>query len=127
MAIRKDMFHKDELKKAEEDFSKVQYKKNQRDIIISLSKVLCEYIPISDVAMRGFMSSSIREWQKKEGKTISDVIQMAPQDRANNVKEMFINLANRLVKVLRTSDNEKVVRNGVNSAFDSYVKKFATR
>ncbi len=127
MAIRKDMFHKDELKKAEEDFSKVQYKKNQRDIIISLSKVLCEYIPISDVAMRGFMSSSIREWQKKEGKTISDVIQMAPQDRANNVKEMFINLANRLVKVLRTSDNEKIVRNGVNNAFDSYVKKFATR
>ncbi|MFX1278218.1 MAG: hypothetical protein ACFFA3_02305, partial [Promethearchaeota archaeon] len=78
-------FNKIELEKAESDFSKAKLDGFQRNIIVTQAEMMCKFINMSELAMRGFIYRTIMDWQKENRHYFSDASNMTTEDRIKKI------------------------------------------
>jgi len=69
-------------------YSKAQLTPEQRKKFESLASMVSKYVPISELATRGFCMMATVEWQKKHSQTVSAIGQENPQERIAVMKEI---------------------------------------
>ena len=77
--VRNILFDNSMIKQMEKDYSRTTLHKDQRNLVEQSAKVYVQYIPVSELAMRGFLSRAIAQWQEEHKKTI-DQIHNAPKN-----------------------------------------------
>ncbi|MFX1456732.1 MAG: hypothetical protein ACFFDB_15270 [Promethearchaeota archaeon] len=100
-------FNKIELEKAESDFSKAKLDGFQRKIIVTQAEMMCKFINMSDLAMRGFIYRAIMDWQKENKHYFSDASNMAAEDRIKKIGFFIVERLGFYLKRLVMTDEEK--------------------
>lgn len=99
-------FNEESLKIAEKDFQKIKITKQQSIIIRELTNFFSKFINISELAMKGILWNSMREWQLKHNKTIAEVWTMPIEKQLYIVKE-FISLVKKKLKNMLKDPKEE--------------------
>ncbi len=76
-------------------------------MIKDISKLLCQFISISEEAMAGITSNSLSEWQEKHGQNISEIAKLPPLGRLDVVKELFCMGKENLKNLVPDSQKDK--------------------
>ncbi len=121
------MFNSSAILKEEEDYKKLNLAPEQRAIVEQLGAVLNNYLELSKLATLGFIWKSIRDWQVKYSRSISELSNSPPQDRLASVKEMSETLKIYLIKVLRRTEDENTIKRAVDSMYRFYSAQFSKR
>ncbi|MFX1345649.1 MAG: hypothetical protein ACFFAI_11115 [Promethearchaeota archaeon] len=100
-------FNKIELEKAESDFSKAKLDGFQRNIIVTQAEMMCKFINMSELAMRGFIYRTIMDWQKKNKHYFSDASNMTTEDRIKKIGFFIVERLGFYLKRLVMTDEEK--------------------
>ncbi|MFW9993265.1 MAG: hypothetical protein ACFFD4_14575 [Candidatus Odinarchaeota archaeon] len=112
---------------AEEEYSRLQLEPVQKQIVDMVSGLLCQYVPLSKLAMKGFAWRSIIKWQQNNRRPLSDVEKMNAEQKTAAAKEIFDNLEVYLIAVLHNKENETVIRDGIHKALKFYKDNYANR
>lgn len=121
------IFKPEFIQKEEEDFKRLKLAPEQRAIVEQLAAVLNKFLPFSKLATMGFIWKSIRDWQIKYSRSISELSTTTPEDRVRSVREMTDTLITYLTKVLRNMQDEDQVKKACDSMYNFYVQNFAYR
>ncbi len=121
------MFKQQLLQKEEEEFKKLTLAPEQRQIVTALGNVLIKFIDIPLAPTLGFIWRSIKDWQVKNKRSISELSNSSVNDRINSVHEMAENLKGYLKRVLRSASDEQKIEEGVDKMFEFYKSQFSTR
>jgi hypothetical protein len=120
-------FTQKSLQDAEDIYNKIQYKEDQRAIVVALSKVASSLIPMNEIPMRGFMAGAIRNWQVENNQTLEDILKAPPTGKAKAVKEILGLLGNNLTRVLINPADKNKVKDGMSAVFKTYVDSYSKR
>ncbi|MFX1371430.1 MAG: hypothetical protein ACFFCE_06175 [Promethearchaeota archaeon] len=100
-------FNKIELEKAESDFSKAKMDSFQRKIIITEAEMMCKFINMSELAMRGFIYRAVMDWQKENKHYFTDALNMTSEDRIKKIGFFIVERLGFYLKRLVMTDEEK--------------------
>jgi hypothetical protein len=82
-------FNKAEFSNLKFDYIRVNFRPEQLDLVSTISNLICEQIAIPKLAMRGMAWYAMREWQQKENKLISEIVDMSMNDQLSATKQIF--------------------------------------
>jgi hypothetical protein len=120
-------FQPDKIKQSEQDFSKLKLAPDQIQIVEGVAKLLCRYIDMSELAMKGFISLMIKEWQVESRMSIAELSAAEPEIRLKNMHRMFMLLAEKLKSTLSKKNEEISIGNEIKKAWEYYKENFAFR
>jgi hypothetical protein len=120
-------FDQTAVSEAENAFKKVEMAPEQKGIVDGIAKVLCNFVPISELGMKGFISFVFRDYQIQEKTLVSGISTMTPTDRVKTVGKLFDMLIERLKPVLKNKTDEAQITEAVHKAFTYYKENFANR
>jgi len=109
---------------AEEEYSQIQIDPEGRQIVELVANLLCEYIAMRKMAMKGFCWRSIVKWQKEHSRPISDLATMNPSQRISIMKSLLVDLEATLNDVLRNKEMKSVITDGITKALEFYISNF---
>ena len=124
MVIGTHSFVSSTLKEAEIDLNKIQITPYQRQMVVDIAKVIHEFIPISELALRGFVLRSVKEFQLKYKITPKEIADRSPLERKEAMKIGFSILEEQLARVLRNQSDRSILKEAMNKAFEYYVDNF---
>ncbi len=116
-------FDKEALKNTEDDYEKVSLTVDQSKIIQEISRFLCEFIRIPEIAMKGIAWNALREWQIRNNMTISEIAELPIGKRLNTIKEIFC-IGNKMLKTMLKqpkSRNEIIIDIAFEKAFKLFL------
>jgi len=94
------------LKISEDHYNKVRITETQKKLINGICKVLCEFINIPDLAMKGTAYKALSKWQVVNNSTILKISDMPIGRGLNAVKEIFRIYKNLLKEMLTDPQNK---------------------
>jgi hypothetical protein len=90
-------FDQDALKSSEKHYINDKTTNRQLKLIKAISKIICEFINIPELAMKATAWKAIREWQIMKNLSIAEIPRMPIGKGLNAVKEIF-SIGKRMVK-----------------------------
>ncbi len=117
-------FNEEILKRTEQDYKKVKITAKQSKTIQEILNLLFEFIPISELPLKGWVLPSLIEWQIKNNKLIDEIANMPIGRKLNAIKDIFNigkkNLKNALAEP--KEKNEIIIDIAFEQGFKSYMK-----
>jgi len=122
--INLNFFDKKVIEDIENDYATVRINPGQIKIILSICKELEPYIKIPRLALRCIIYYTLKEWQLKNKRSISDIASFSLDKRVFIAKELFEMGKNKLKKILLkpTLENELLLDTLFESAFKKYIQ-----
>jgi hypothetical protein len=74
--------------KAEQDFSKLQLPPENRKNVTSFAQLYTRFLPISELAMKGFISMAMRDFQVQEKMDIMKIYQLPRETQDKWIQKM---------------------------------------
>ncbi|MHA2252486.1 MAG: hypothetical protein ACXAD7_19125 [Candidatus Kariarchaeaceae archaeon] len=93
-------FDQKAVQQAEEDFKKIDLEPRQRETINAIAKMYKEVIGMSEMAMKGFISFAIRDWQVEAKLKIEDLDHMSNEEKFSHHKRLGEHFYGRLAKIV---------------------------
>ena len=121
------LFRDSEVEQVEKDFEKITLAPEQRGIVEGIAKIMAQFVPISEIALRGFIWKAITEWQVNSNRTLDELSTSEPKERLEVVKIMFTSAEKDLKKVLRNKSDESTITNAIEKGFNYYKNSFSER
>ncbi len=115
---------KEALKSTEQDYKRVNITKDQSKTIQEILKLLFEFIPISELPLKGWVLPTLIEWQIKNKKKIDGIVDMPFGRKLNAIKEIFNIGKEKLKSALNKlkEKNELIIDIAFEKVFKSYMK-----
>lgn len=120
-------FNESDLLKAENEFSLVKYLPEQRPIMNAVRDLLCNFIPISPLAMGGFIQKAFQKWQLNHKMDISSVATMDPEDKILVVSQLVQYLKLSLSRIMLHPEQKPILDEALSNALKFYKDNFAYR
>ncbi len=111
-------FKKDAVMKAEQDFSKLQLPPENRKNVTSFAQLYTQFLPISELAMKGFISMAMRDFQVQEKMDIMKIYQLPRETQDKWIQKMTAILQDKLEKVLLHPEQKAALRDAIKNAQD---------
>ena len=115
------------VEEAEEYYKTLHIASDQKYIIVAIGKLITKYIPLPERSIRGFIWRTIREWQLKYKKDLSELGSMSSADRINAVVQIMEIFETMLKRILINKEQEPVLKEAMQQALAIYKEKFANR
>ncbi len=93
-------FDKKAIEQYEKDYSRLNLKPTSKQYIDNFAKLYSRYLPISELAMKGFISFAMRDFQVKTHIETTEILQQPIEQRQKHfetLKEIFLE---KLTKIL---------------------------
>ncbi|GAH74799.1 unnamed protein product, partial [marine sediment metagenome] len=78
----------------------------QSNLIRGITKIICDFINIPELTMKGTALKALREWEIKNNSSINVIADMAISKGLNAVKEIF-SIGKNMVKKLVSDPKDK--------------------
>ena len=82
-------FNKKEISSRQIDYARVNFRPEQQKLIKLISNLVCEQIKIPELEMRCTTWYAINDWQKKNNKSISEIVNMEIPEKLTTFKDLF--------------------------------------
>ncbi|MHA1203313.1 MAG: hypothetical protein ACTSQ4_12450 [Candidatus Heimdallarchaeaceae archaeon] len=110
-------FDQSEIEKVERDFSKLQLHPVQRGMVDSMAQIMMAFLPISNMAIRGFTWKVMQNWQTRNQRTMEDLHTMTMDETVEATKEMLADSKKIYMRLLwQATPKEKIT---LDKAFDN--------
>jgi DNA primase large subunit len=110
-------FNQSAIKDAEKIFNEVKYEGKQRDEVKGVAKLLSQYIAVSELALRGFITMAIRDYQEVNKTKIGSIDTMPKSERTVVVKDLFGRVKLKLEKLLNKPEEKSKVDSAIDTAY----------
>ena len=110
------------LKNIERDYRKDTCSKVQSNLIRGITKIICDFINIPELAMKGIALKALREWEIKNNRSINAIADMPIGKGLNAVKEIF-SIGKKMVKEM-VSDPKDINEILIDISFEKAFKFF---
>jgi hypothetical protein len=127
MTINENNFKKSSIEEAENYFKTIRIEKYQRRIVAAIAPLMCKYIPMSVMAMKGFSWRAISNWQVENKKGINELANDPPAVRMKAVLGIMENLEGELTRILLKQEDSFKIKQATAEAFEFYKTNFANR
>ena len=127
MTLNESNFKKSSIEEAENYFKTVRIEKYQRRIVAAIAPLICKYIPMSIMAMKGFSWRAISKWQVENKRGIDDLAKQTPAGRMKAVLQIMENLEGELTRILLKEEDSSKIKAATAEAFEFYKTNFANR
>ena len=107
-----------ELEKAAKDYERLNLEPMQREKVVQLASLCVRYLPIKEIAMRGFISRALREWQVENKTDFKDTLGWSKNQQINLTKEVMDIMKRTMVKSLVKPEQEPALDAAINAAFN---------
>ena len=95
------MFREDKVKEVEDEFSRIVINPQQRRQVYAISKLLAQKVPISELALRGFIWKAIVKFQREDRVFFAEGEHFTPEERIRNTYRIAEHVRDNLIKILR--------------------------
>ncbi len=122
MALIKSDFDTAAMGQAEEMYSHAKLDPNQRKLLEGMAKIIVQYVPVNELAIRGFCLMAAATWQKRYSRTVASLAEGSPQERLGAAKELAAELTLKLKQVLhsRGTVKEKLIDDAMKRVMEVY-------
>lgn len=127
MPINEINFKKSSIEEAETYFKTVRMEKYQRRIVAAIAPLICKYVPMSIMAMKGFSWRAISRWQVENKRGIDELAKESPAGKMNAVLQIMENLEGELTRILLKEEDSSKIKAATAEAFDFYKTNFVNR
>jgi hypothetical protein len=110
------LFKKNEIDEAEKDFQKLTLNAIQRGMITAAAQIYVKYLPISELAIKGFISFAMRDYQVQNQIDLSTYLEWPPEEQAKTVWAIADLLKARLTKSLIEPEQEPILKKAITEA-----------
>ena len=117
-------FHQKDVEAAEKIYLQVKLDPVPRNIVTSFGKFIHEFIPMNELAIRGFALMAIKKWQIEHKQEVSEIMTMSVESRIVNVREMIVFLEEKLSKTLINQAHAPKVQDALQKFIKSYSMLF---
>ena len=116
------------IKEAEEYFKKVHMDESQFKIFLDFVKIFEDYIPLSDIAVKGIGWRAVREWQQKHKRDLIGLLDETPDERIRAIEDILLHhVKPDLFEKLVDKDDEPLVDKALDDMLEFYKKEYANR
>ena len=116
-------FQKSKIEEVEKDFQKLNLNAIQRGMIAQAAQVYVKYLPISEMAIKGFISFAMRDYQIKNKKDLSTYLEWPPEEQLKSVWEIAGFLKERLTKLLVEPSQEPILEKAIKEAVEKSLQR----
>ncbi|MFX1343541.1 MAG: hypothetical protein ACFFAI_00425 [Promethearchaeota archaeon] len=99
-------FNESALKNIEQVYKKDTCSEVQSNLIRGITKIICDFINIPELAMKGTALKALREWEIKHNSSINIIADMPISKALKAVKEIF-SIGKGMVKELVSDPKDK--------------------
>ncbi|NHI94850.1 MAG: hypothetical protein EAX96_20340 [Candidatus Lokiarchaeota archaeon] len=118
-------FHKEMIEKAESDYSKAIFHKDQKALVEPMAKAFIKYLPLSELAMRGFLSRAVSKWQKEHNKSLEEMHNAQKNEKYKAMNEILNdNLVEIMTKIVVKPEQVDLLKTAINEAANLVSKLF---
>lgn len=114
----KPEFVKGEVEKAAKDYERLTLDPLQREKVVQLAKICVKYLPIPEMAMKGFISRAILDWQVENKTNFKETFNWSKSEQVNLTKEVLDIMKRTLVKSLLKPEQEPALDTALNAALN---------
>jgi len=118
-------FRKEAISQAEKDFSKLQLTPEQKQVIAGAAQLYAQFIPMSQLAIKGFIAMTMRDFQVQEKLDTATINQFPREKREMYMKKMSKILQDKLEKVLFRPEQKSALQEAVKKAYEYSAKMAA--
>ena len=111
-------FKKVEIEKVEKDYEKLQLTSEQRELISQSAKLYLKYIPVSEMAIKGFISRAMREWQIQNKIDMKETLAWPLEKQIRLTSEVIAIMKEMMTKILIKSEMEPALDAAFNEVFN---------
>lgn len=100
----------------------------QKKIIDDFGTIISKEIPISKMAIKGYLWWALKEWQKLHGMTILDTetgVGSTPDERIKQATEILNTFKSQIIDSIK--DDLEALNKGITNALNHYIKYYANR
>lgn len=118
-------FNKKIVDEVASQYQKVSLDPKYRALLENIASIMQHNLGMSELAVRGFISQSIVEWQTRHKKEINSVLKMSVEERKRFMKEgfdIFYHIISE--KVLKKPENKPRLKSAIDDAYKVYETKF---
>lgn len=102
--------------KAEQDYNQLSLTPEQREMIEAAAKIYTQYLPLTEMAVRGFISFAMRDWQVEHKTDIKDTTKWAPQRQFDVAEEVSVLLEQRMARALADQNQKRLLAEAIAKA-----------
>ena len=115
ITITESMFDKGKVEEVQKQFVDVKIDDFQDAMATSMVELLSNFIPLSKMAMKGFIIFSFRDWQKKNNAFLADMNKpgVTLEEKFKITEEINSILLDKLTLVLRDAKNKDQLKEGI--------------
>jgi len=121
------MFIESKVREAEDIYRNVDITRSQRKIIEVLAAKLHEYVPMKEIAIRGFALKATREWQLANRELAASLENLTTKERMKFMKEVLNIMKGSLSRCLIDPKEKNKIDEGIEATLQFYAKEFAKR
>ena len=112
-------FSKAGLEEIESEFKNVEIIPEVREVLNGVAEILAKCVPISELALRGFILFSLKGAQQDLKVKVKDMKTMEPKIKRAFIKTVFGNIENRLAKILqdKSAENMQLLHDACEQAY----------
>jgi hypothetical protein len=115
-------FKKEAVSKAEQDYTKLQLTPEAKKIIAGAAQVYAKFLPISELALKGFIAMALRDFQVQE-KVDAATIPQLPKEKRDRYNQMIAKiLLAKLEKVLVRPGQKALLKEGFEKSLEFAAK-----
>jgi len=120
-------FQQEGIDQAINDVNRLVFKPEQKVIVENFAKIINSFVPVNELALKGFINNVIIEWQKETNEKVSSIAEWEPTKRLESVRDMFMKLYRDLAGILKHKNESGKLEAAIKEAFEFYKKEFAYR
>lgn len=127
--IKKPIEEAENLAKAfstEENYKKLYITPDQRLFIDNLARLLIAFLPMKDMAMRGFIIRAAKNWQMKSRKQVSESANWGREQKLKFGIELMSSVFTELTRTLVKPEQEYELEMVLAEAIEMYNKEFCS-
>jgi len=122
----KDAEHLAKLFSTEENYKRLHITPEQRLFIEDLANMLIEFLPIKEMAMRGFIIRAAKNWQLKNRKQVSESMNWGRKEKLNFGMELMSAIFTELTRTLVQPEQEQELEMVLAEAIEMYNRIFCS-
>ena len=120
------MFDAVKVKEAEADYGKLKLTQQQKENVTVMAKLLAGSIPISELALRGFIWKAISKFQKENQTYLEQGSDYTIEDKIKKTYAIAMEVRNNLVKILKRSTDVSEIDRALQEVMKFYKENLAS-
>lgn len=114
-------FDQEEIKKAEEEYKRTQLDPAQQEMVETLTKLMDDFVPIPESAVKGLTWKVLNNWQKMRRITMKELTERPSRDKIDAAKEMLKQAKKFYISLLSEATPEQ--KRMLERKFDTILKQ----